>query len=159
MIDRNWVVSTILGIIFLNIFVLAYIFIIPRSQFIIDHWKWKSEKIMETSGPMDMPNQYPITYTLANEIRNITEEISIILMPKDNWEFGSNRSVLIQRLYPRKVYFFGDNEFSEKNHKLNSNKLVFAVALKGNGIQLCFKEDAKSLGNTGFVICKRRPFN
>ena len=159
MINGNWVVSTILGIIVLNIFILVGILIIPRSQYIIDHWKWQSENLMETSGPMDMPNQYPITYKVANEIRNVTEEISIILMPKDNWEFGSTRSVLIQRLYPRKVYFFGDNEFSENNNKLNSNKLVFAVALKGNGIQLCFKEDAKSLGNTGFVICKNNIFN
>ena len=159
MIDRNWVVSTILGIIFLNIFVLAYIFIIPRSQFIIDHWKWKSEDLMETSGPMDMPNQYPITYKVANEIRNVTEENSIILMPTDNWEFGSNRSVLIQRLYPRKIYFFGDDEYFLRNHNQNSNKLAYAVAFKGDGAELCFKKNTKNLGKTGFVICGNSIFN
>ena len=159
MINRNWVVNTILGIIVLNIFVLAYIFIIPRSQFIIDHWKWNPEDLMETSGPMDMPNQYPLTYTVSNEIRNVTEENSIILMPIDNWEFGSNRSVVIQRLYPRKVYFFGDNEFPTSNHNLNSNKLAYSVAFKGDGADLCFEKATKSLGNTGFVICENNIFN
>ena len=66
---------------------------------------------METPGAIDTPNQYLQTYKVANAIRNITQENSVILMPADNWEFGSNRSVVIQRLYPRKVYFFGDDGF------------------------------------------------
>tara|TARA_Y100001960_G_scaffold83513_2_gene89221 strand:+ start:302 stop:781 length:480 start_codon:yes stop_codon:yes gene_type:complete len=159
MIKGNWVVSTIFGIIVLNIFILVDIFIIPRSQYIIDHWKWQSEDLMETSGPMDMPNQYPMTYKVANEIRNVTEENTIILMPTDNWEFGSNRSVVIQRLYPRKVYFLGDNELLGDNQNLDSNKLAYAVELKENSAELCFNKDAKSLGNTGFVICESSFFN
>ena len=154
MIQRNWVENTILGIIIFNVFVLAYVFIIPRAQFIIDHWEWKPEDLMETRGPTDMPNQYPRTYKVTNEIRNITKENSIILMPADNWEFGSNRSVVIQRLYPRKVYFFGDEGFHDHKNNLEPKTTVYAVAFTGDQSNLCFERNVKNLDATGFVLCK-----
>jgi len=40
MIKRHWVENTILGIIVFNVFALAYVFLIQRAQFIIDHWEW-----------------------------------------------------------------------------------------------------------------------
>ncbi len=154
MIKRNWVLNTILGVIVLNIFVLAYIFIIPRSQFIIDHWKWKPEDLMETSGPTDTPNQYPRTYKVANEIRNITKKNSIILMPTDNWEFGSNRSVVIQRLYPRKVYFFGDEGFNDQKNNFGSKKTIYAVVFSNDRANLCFGRNVEKLDTTGLVLCE-----
>ena len=154
MTKRNWVENTILGTIVFNIFVLAYIFIIPRSQFIIDHWEWKHEDLMETSGPVDMPNQYPRTYKLANQIRRVTKEDTIILMPTANWEFGSNRSVVIQRLYPRKVYFFGDYGFHDQKNNLESKTTVYAVAFTDDQSNLCFERNVQNLSVTGFVLCK-----
>tara|TARA_B100000686_G_scaffold100911_1_gene108118 strand:+ start:1724 stop:2197 length:474 start_codon:yes stop_codon:yes gene_type:complete len=154
MIKRDWVETVILAIIVCNIFVLAYIFIIPRAQFIFDHWEWEYEDLMETSGPMDMPNQYPRTYKVTNEIRNVTQENSIILMPKDNWEFGSNKSVVIQRLYPRKVYFFGDDGFYDQKNNLEPKTTIYAVAFAGDKSNLCFKKNIRNLDGTGFVLCK-----
>jgi len=159
MIDRGWVENMIGTIIILNILLLFLVFLIPRGKIIINYWGAKPETLMETIGAMDTPNQYLRTYKVANEIRKVTQENSIILMPTDNWEFGSNRSVVIQRLYPRKVYFFSDKDFSENNHNQNSNKLVYAVAFEGDDADLCFKKDTKSLGNTGFVICKNSILN
>ena len=153
--NRKWVENTILGIIVLNIFVMAFVFLIPRMEFIANHWGWNSEALMEYSGVMDTPNQYSETYKVVNQIRKATTTESIILMPTDNWEFGSNRSVMIQRLYPRKVYFFGDKNFSKFKYNLNPNAPVYAVAFSGDGAELCFERDVRKLGETGFEICER----
>ena len=154
MIRRNWVENTILGIIVLNIFILAYVFLIPRAQFMIDHWKWEYEALMETAGAVDIPNQYSKTYKVANQIKRVTNKNSIILMPTDNWEFGSNRSVIIQRLYPRKVYFWGDENFYDRKNNVGSETTVYAVAFSDDGADLCFEKESQKLGETSFVICK-----
>ena len=154
MFKGNWVENIIFGIIGLNIIVLMYVFLIPRSQFMISNWELRPEALMETPGAIDTPNQYLRTYKVANAIRNITQENSVILMPADNWEFGSNRSVVIQRLYPRKVYFFGDDGFYDYKGNIGLKKTVYAVAFTGDGANLCFEQDSEKLGNTGFVICR-----
>ena len=152
--NRSWVENMIGSVIILNTILLVSVFLTPRAKIMLNHWGDDPEILMETLGAMDMPNQYPQTYKVANKIRSVTQENSIILMPTDNWEFGSNRSVVIQRLYPRKVYFFGDKGFSRLNSNLKPNTLIYAVAFPGDGSQLCFQKDSKKLGKTGFVICK-----
>ncbi|MEC7785856.1 MAG: hypothetical protein VX579_02810 [Nitrospinota bacterium] len=154
MVKRNWVENAIFGIIVFNVFVLVYVFLIPRAQFIIGHWELGPEALMETPGPMDLPNQYPKTYKVANQIRRVTKEDVIILMPTDNWEFGENRSPVIQRLYPRKVYFFGDADFYDHKNSVDSKTTVYAVGFSGDSSNLCFKRNIKSLGETNFVLCE-----
>ena len=154
MTKQNWVENIILGILAFNIFILAYVFLIPRAQFMIDHWGSSPEALMEIQGVMDIPNQYSKTYKVANHIRKTTTNDSIILMPNDNWEFGSNRSVVIQRLYPRKVYFFGDEGFYDGKNNSSIETSLYAVAFSGDGANLCFEQDSEKLGNTGFVICR-----
>ena len=159
MAKRNWVENMILGIIGFNIVVLMYVFLIPRTQFMVGHWELSSEALMETPGAIDTPNQYSRTYKVANSIRKFTEENSIILMPADNWEFGSNRSVVIQRLYPRKVYFFDDDGFYDYKSNIDFKTTVYAVAFSGDNSNLCFEEETEKLGNTDFVICRNRGSN
>ena len=153
--NRSWVENMIGSVIVLNTMLLVLVFLTPRAKIIISHWGDKPEILMETLGAMDIPNQYSQTYKVVNKIRSVTQENSIILMPADNWEFGSNRSVVIQRLYPRKVYFFGDKGFSRRNSNLNPNTLIYAVEFPGDDAELCFQKNTKKLGKTGFVICKR----
>ena len=152
--NRKWVESTILGIIVLNILVLAFVFLIPRLQFMADHWGWKAEALMESKGARDTPNQYSKTYRVVNHVKKMLLGNSIILMPPDNWEFGSSRSVVIQRLYPNKVYFAGDEDFSFQIKTIDIEKPVYGVAFRNDGADLCFEKEIKSLGETGFVICK-----
>ena len=152
--NRKWVESIILGIIVLNILVLAFVFLIPRVQFMADHWGWKAEALMESSGARDTPNQYSKTYRMVNHIQKVLLENSIILMPPDNWEFGSSRSVVIQRLYPNKVYFAGDKDFSLQIKIIDIEKPVYGVAFPNDGADLCFEKEIRSLGETGFVMCK-----
>ena len=79
MVKKNWVETVLLGIIALNIFVLSYVFLIPRAKFIIHNRGLNSETLMEMQGAMDTPNQYSKTYKVANQIRKVTKEDSIIL--------------------------------------------------------------------------------
>ena len=151
--NRSWVENMIRSIIILNILLLVLVFLIPRAKIIVSHWGEKPEVLMETLGAMDTPNQYSRTYKVANEIRNITEENSIILMPTDNWEFGSNRSVVIQRLYPRKVYFFGDERFYDHKNSSEFQTTVYAAGFFGDGANLCSEREKKRLGETKFILC------
>jgi hypothetical protein len=154
--NRKWIENTILGIIVMNIFVMAFVFLIPRVQFMASHWGWKSETLMESSGARDTPNQYSETYQVANQVRNTTTEDSTVFMPADKWGFGLNRAVVIQRLYPRKVYFFGgpevDKVFSEAFKISNS----YAVFNEHWGQDLCAKQPVKYLEAKRVGLCRAR---
>ena len=143
--NRKWVENTILGIIVLNMFIMSFVFLIPRMQFIANHWGWESEALMESSGAMDTPNQYSETYKVANQVRKIATKNSTVFMPADQWGFELNRSVVIQRLYPRKVYFVGDSEAEKAFSDVSkiSNSYVVFNDLGGHG--LCFKQSVKYL--------------
>ena len=152
--NRKWVESTILGIIVLNILVLAFVFLIPRVQFMADHWGWKAKALMESSGARDTPNQYSETYKIANQLRKIATEEAIVYIPTDKWEFEFNKSVVIQSLYPRKVYFSEDSEadnvFSDAS-KISNSYVVFNERW-GQG--LCPMQSVKYLKNKKIGICR-----
>ena len=155
MINRTWVENMIWLIIVLNIFVLADVFLFPRVQFVTAHWNLSPEALMETLGAKDTPNQYSSAYKIANQIRKTTRDTSIILMPRDDWEFGSNRSVMIQRLYPRKIYFFGDHGFETRMRYLIDQKKEFFVVFNEEwGSPICKDRRVQTLNNQGFGICR-----
>ena len=152
--NRKWVESTILGIIVLNILVLAVVFLIPRVQFMASHWGWKAEAIIESSGARDTPNQYSETYEIANQLRKIAMEDAKVYIPTDKWEFEFNKSVVIQRLYPRKVYFSEDSEadnvFSNTT-KISNSYVVFNERW---GQDLCAMHSVQYLKTTMIGICR-----
>jgi hypothetical protein len=152
--NHKWVESTVLGIIVLNILVLAFVFLIPRVQFMADHWGWKEEALIESSGARDTPNQYSETYKIANQLRKIAMEDAKVYIPTDILEFEFNKSVVIQRLYPRKVYFFEDSEadnvFSDAL-KISNSYVVFN---EDWGKDLCAMQSVKYLKTTRIGICR-----
>ena len=152
--NRKWVESTILGIIILNVFVMVFVFFIPRVQFMAKYWGLKTEALMESSGAMDTPNQYSETYQMANQVRNITTESSTVFMPADKWGFGLNRAVVIQRLYPRKVYFAGDSEAEKIFSDVSKISNSYVVFNEHGGHRLCFKQSVKYLEAERTGICQ-----
>ena len=152
--NRKWVENTILGIIVLNMFFMAFVFLIPRIQFIANHWGWESEAIMESSGAMDTPNQYSETYKVANQVRKIVTKDSTVFMPADKWGFELNRSVVIQRLYPRKVYFAGDSEAKKIFSDVSKISNSYVVFNENGGHGLCFKQSVKYLEAERTGICQ-----
>ena len=154
--NRTWVENIIWSVIALNFFVLMNMFLIPRLQFMASHWGMKSEALMETSGASDTPNQYIKTYKVANQIRKSVENDSIVLMPSATQEFVLNRSVLIQRLYPRKIYFYGDKDFDDLVLSLaNQKKVIYLMFNESWGKRFCKEEPVEPLGNSGFRMCRR----
>ena len=155
MINRTWVENMIGLIIVLNISVLAYMFLIPRVQFMAVNWNLGPEALMETRLAKDTPKQYSGAYKFANHIRKITGDTSIILMPGNDWKFGSNRSVVIQRLYPRQIYFFGDQGFESRMRNLiDQRKEIFVVFNENWGRRLCKAKRVQNISDPGFGICR-----
>ena len=152
--NRKWVENTILGIIVLNMFFMAFVFLIPRMQFIANHWGWESEALMESSGAMDTPNQYSETYKVANQVRKIVTKDSTVFMLADKWGFKLNRSVVIQRLYPRKVYFAGDSEAKKVFSDVSKNSNSYVVFNEHGDHGLCFKQSVKYLEAERTRICR-----
>jgi len=153
--NRKWVENAILGVVALNILVLTFVFLIPRTKFMVDHWRWESEALMESSGAMDTPNQYPETYKVVNQVRKIVPDESIIFMPLDYEYFGLNRSVVIQRLYPRKIYFLGDDDgFEQVLSPLNTFEEVYVVLNDRRRKEYCTIDSMKPLSNSGFGVCR-----
>jgi hypothetical protein len=152
--NRNWVESTIFGIIALNIVAMTFVFLIPRMQFIANHWGWKTEALMESSGARDTPNQYSETYKLANQLRKIIAEDAVIYMPADKWEFGFNKSVVIQRLYPRQVYFSEDSEADKVLSDASKISNSYVVFNERWGQDLCAKQSVKYLKTIGIGVCR-----
>ena len=156
--NRTWVENMIWSVIALNIVVLMCVFLIPRLQFMSSYWGMEPEALMEISGAKDTPNQYTKTYKVANQIRKFIGNDSIVLMPPDNLKFVSNRSVLIQRLYPRKIYFSGDKGFDEFALSLaNQEKEIYIMFNESWGENFCKEEAVEPLRKLGFGICRGSP--
>ncbi len=154
MFKDRWVQTVIWAVVFLNLVVISRLFIIPRVYFIIEHFKKDRAALRESVGPTDMPNQYVQTYKVMNQVRKLTTEDSLLLLPPDNWEFGSPRSAVIQTLYPRRVFFSGDPGFDNLITRVFNSKKTYVVFNKQWGIKLCGKKQRKLLGNQGFGICQ-----
>ncbi len=153
MSSRSWVENSLLGIIVLNFIVLMYVFLIPRAQFMLSNWGEESASLMETSGAMDMPNQYATSYKVANQILKRVGEDAVVLMPSEGRETFLSRSALIQRLYPRKIYFSGDLGWGRFSSYLSDKEahVVFNTGWRGD---FCKERPVYSLGHTGLGICQ-----
>jgi len=154
MSNEKWVQTVIWMVIFLNLVVLCRVFIIPRAGFIADHFQESRALLRESSGPLDMPNQYRQTYRMMNQIQAIANEKAVLLFPPDDWEFGSSRSVVIQMLYPREAYFSGDPGFDGKLSQALMSKNVYVVFNEKWGVGLCQGRVVKSLDAPSFGICQ-----
>ena len=154
MSKKKWVQSVIWGVVFLNLVVIIQVFLISRTHFIIGHFQERRDALRESSGPMDMPNQYVHTYRIMKQVREMASEESLLLLPPDDWEFGSPRSAVIQTLYPRKVYFSGDEGFDKKLSQAFQLKEAYVVFNEPWGKGLCKKRPVKYLGEQGFGICR-----
>jgi hypothetical protein len=154
MSNQKWVQNLMWVVIFLNLVVLSQVFIIPRIHFIANHFQQDPETLRESQGPLDMPNQYSKTYRMMRQVRDMTGEDELLLLPPDNWEFGSPRAAVIQMLYPRKVYFSGDKGFEGILSRALSLKGTYVIFNNQWGKELCVGRSIKRLVGQGFGICR-----
>tara|TARA_B100000929_G_scaffold61840_1_gene46964 strand:+ start:238 stop:672 length:435 start_codon:yes stop_codon:yes gene_type:complete len=123
----------------------------PRIQFIVDNSSKSYEERAETSGPFDLPNQFAKTYRVAHQLKkNIVSDQSLLLPPGDRE--GSFRSVMTQVLFSQKLIFANDFYLWKKFDKKETPSLTAIERMEEN--KLCDSEQAKVLGDTGFVFCQ-----
>ena len=154
MSSQKWVQNVIWAVVFLNLVVLCRVFIIPRAHFIASHFEQDQKALQESPGPLDMPNQFSKTYRVMNQVRVMVSENSQLFLPPDNGEFALPRSAVIQTLYPRKVYFSGDQDFEKILFQALNLKEVYVIFNMQWGKELCVGQSVKRLGELGFGICK-----
>ena len=142
-------------IIGLNLTVLTFVFLVPRAKIISENWGKEQEAIMETSGAMDTPNQFSNTYKVVNQVRKITQGDSMIFIPRNKWGFESNRSVWIQRLYPRELRFYEEKD-SFPAFSTVLNKEIYVVSDRSFENSNCEEIVGSNLSFPELGLCRIR---
>jgi hypothetical protein len=137
-------------IVAINLVVILFFFAGPRIKFIIQHSNKSYEKITETSGPNDLPNQFALSYKVANKLKEKVERGQPLVI-----DVGSNnsliRSVIVQVLFQHNL-MFSDDFVSQQKIKSMESYYVGTFNNEGNG--LCTEAKLERLGDTGFALCK-----
>ena len=137
-------------IVAINLVVILFFFAGPRIKFIIQHSNKSYEKITETSGPNDLPNQFALSYKVANKLKEKVERGQPLVI-----DVGSNesliRSVIVQVLFQHNL-IFSDAFVSKQKIKSMESYYVGTFNDEGNG--LCTETKLERLGDTGFALCK-----
>jgi len=154
MIDGRWVRKIIVGIVIGNLIILATFFLFPRMQFLLAHRDLTPSQLMETAGSRDMPNQLARTYVVVNRIAELTPVSATIFMPLGDRMQGSFRSVAIQVLYPRKLFFGEDENFEREltaSEKFDTAYFIYSPKWQP---EFCKRSSRMELTDFGFGMCR-----
>jgi len=154
MSDGRWVRKIIIGIVTGNLVILATFFLFPRIQFLLAHRDLTPSQWIETAGSRDMPNQLTQTYAVVNRIRELTPTDATIFMPPGDRMQGSFRSATIQILYPRKIFFGEDDNFSRELKSADPSKESYFVYSSEWEPEFCKQSSRIALTNFGFGMCR-----
>jgi len=155
MSDGRWVRTIIAGIVAGNLIMLFIFFLIPRTQFLLAHKDLTRNQLMETKGSLDMPNQLWRTYKVVNRIGELTPKVATIFMPPGDRLQGSFRSAAIQILYPRKIFFGGDENFASGLKATKKTEAVYFVYSPRWQPDFCAEPSRIELTEFGFGMCRR----
>ncbi len=139
----------LMSIVAINLAVILVVFLGPRIKFFIQHSNKSYAQISETSGPGDLPNQFSVSYKVANELKKkVAGEIPLLV------DMGSSdeliRSVIIQVLFRYNLIFL---DGFDSQYKTGSIEGVYVVTLNDRKNKLCTETNSERLGDTGFVLC------
>jgi hypothetical protein len=154
MSDGRWVQQCISGIVIGNLVILMTIFIFPRMQFLVEHRDFSPSQLLETAGSRDMPNQLTETYAVVNRIAELTPVTATIFMPPGDRMQGSFRSATIQILYPRKIIFGEDENFTMELKGAENAKESYFVYSPQWQPEFCAELSRIELTDFGFGMCR-----
>lgn len=154
MSDGRWVQKLIGGIVIGNLVILMTVFIFPRMQFLLAHRDLSSSQLLETAGSRDISNQLVETYAVVNRIRELTPVSATIFMPPGNRMQGSFRSATIQILYPRKIFFGEDENFTMQLKSAEKTKEPYFVYSPQWQPEFCPETSRIELADFGFGMCR-----
>lgn len=152
MSENRWLKKIVIAIGVGNLAILTMVFLVPRAQFLLAQPSLDPNQIMETAGSPDMPNQFSRTYKVVHRIRDLTPASATVFMPPGDRLEGSFRSVTIQVLFPRKV-FFGKDENFEK-HLTEAVKSAYFVYSSDWQPKFCEATSRIKLTDFGFGMCR-----
>lgn len=101
-----------------------------------------------------MPNQLSQTYRVVNRIAEWTPVSAMIFMPPGNRMQGSFRSATIQILYPRKIFFGEDENFTLELKSAKKAKESYFVYSPQWQPEFCPEASHIELTDFGFGMCK-----
>jgi len=153
--DERWVRAIIAGIVTCNLIMLFIFFLVPRTQFLLTHKGLTRNQLMATAGARDMPNQLWRTYTVVNRIGELTPKDATVFMPPGDGHEGSFRSAAIQILYPRKIFFGGDENFASGLKATKKTEAVYFVYSPRWKSDFCEVFSRIELTEFGFGMCRR----
>jgi len=147
---KNKVINKFLmAIVAINLAVILIFFAGPRINFITQHSGESHKQITETSGPEDLPNQFVLSYKVANELQKKVERRRPLVISMSSNE-GLIRSVMVQVLFRHNLIFSDDFDYKQK---LKSPKEAYAIIFKDETNGLCDETNAERLGDTRFLLC------
>jgi len=150
--EGHGVQKIIFAIVAGNLVILTMVFLAPRAQFLLAQPSLALHSLMETAGSPDMPNQFSRTYKVVHRIRDLTPASATVFMPPGDRLEGSFRSVTIQILFPRKVFFGEDENFEE--HLKESVKSAYFVYSSDWQPEYCNEPSRIKLTDFGFGMCR-----
>jgi len=154
MSDSRWVRKIIAGIVIGNLIVLVIFFLFPRMQFLLANKSLPVNQRMETAGSSDMPNQRIRTYQVVNRVKELTPLQATIFMPPGYRLEGSFRSVTIQVLYPREIFFGEDENFASELKEGFKREASFFVYSPDWRPDFCAQPSRIELTDFGFGMCR-----
>ena len=104
-----------------------------------------------------MPNALAGTYKVVNRIQELTPEDATLFMPPGDRIEGSFRSATIQILYPRKIFFGRDENFTTKLKEAGKFKASYLVYSSAWKTEFCPELDRIKLTDSGFGMCRLQP--
>ena len=133
----------------INLAVILIVFAGPRIKFIFQHFDKSYKEVTETSGPADLPNQYALSYKVANELQKKVERGRPLVISMSSHQ-GLIRSVMVQILFRHNLIFSDDFDYKQKIKNIHN---AYAINYNDEKNGLCVETNAEKLGDTDFLLC------
>jgi len=148
-IENKFHKKYLMAIMAINLAVILVVFAGPRIKFIFQHFDKSYKEVTETSGPTDLPNQYALSYKVANELQKKVERGRPLVISMSSHE-GLIRSVMIQILFRHNLIFSDDFDYKQKMKNIHN---AYAINYNNEKNGLCVETNAEKLGDTNFLLC------
>ncbi len=152
MIAREHTQKFIYLLVTMNLVVLLVVFILPRIHLMLENHDKDFSQIQETQVAKDLPNQFYLSYQIANRIDwGIPKTAAVFLPPM---EFpGAFRSAMVQVLFPRRVFSADMEDFDENFNNLQSFPEAYLLYSPDWQADFCPLEKQIPLNHLGWGLC------
>jgi hypothetical protein len=153
MIAREHTQKFIYLLVVMNLVVLLVVFILPRIQFMLENSEKDFSQIQETQGTRDLPNQFYLSYRIANQVDRMIPKTAAVFLPPKEYP-GAFRSAMVQVLFPRRVFSADMEDFADNFKNLQPFPQAYLVFSPDWHADFCLQETRIALNDLGWGLCK-----